>query len=106
MISARCATRRLIYGGQQMPDKSPTTEVHILKTWPEYFEAVASGAKTFELRFDDRGYQVGDHLVLREWSVTEGYTGRVIVKRVSYLVRGGVFGLTEDHVCMGLQDVE
>ena len=77
---------------QKEPDASNTTD-HVLKTWPEYFEAVASGAKTFELRFDDRGYQVGDHLVLREWSVTDGYTGRVVIKRVSYVLRGGAFGL-------------
>jgi len=43
-------------------------EVHVLKLWPEYFEAVASGAKTVELRReDDRHFAVGDVLVLREY---------------------------------------
>lgn len=88
-----------------MADPVSKTTDHVLKTWPEYFEAVASGVKTFELRFDDRDYQVGDHLMLREWSVTDGYTGSVVVKRVSYVLRGGAFGLAEGHVCMGLQDV-
>lgn len=40
---------------------------HELKTWPAMFEAVWRGDKTFEVRLDDRGYQRGDHVVLREW---------------------------------------
>lgn len=42
-------------------------EHHILKTWPESFAAVLSGAKRFEYRVDDRGYRVGDILHLREY---------------------------------------
>ena len=33
---------------------------HVLKIKDEYYEAVASGFKRFEIRNDDRGYQVGD----------------------------------------------
>jgi len=38
---------------------------HFLKTWAEYFEAVKSGNKTFEVRVNDRDFKVGDILVLR-----------------------------------------
>jgi hypothetical protein len=41
--------------------------VHELKSWPEFFSAIETGEKTFELRRNDRNYQVGDVLVLREW---------------------------------------
>lgn len=38
---------------------------HKLKILPEYFEAVKSGSKTFEVRKDDRGFQAGDTLFLQ-----------------------------------------
>lgn len=41
---------------------------HVLKCWPEFFDAIKRGDKTFELRRNDRGFQRGDVLVLRKWS--------------------------------------
>lgn len=63
---------------------------HELKILPEYFEAVASGEKKFEVRYDDRGYQAGDELILREINRDyEGsYTGRRIRVNVTYVYRG------------------
>lgn len=40
---------------------------HQLKVIPPYFDEVASGRKTFEVRKNDRAYQRGDILELREW---------------------------------------
>jgi hypothetical protein len=37
---------------------------HTLKTNRGYFDAVAAGEKTFEVRRNDRGFQKGDVLVL------------------------------------------
>lgn len=71
---------------------------HELKTWPEFFQAMVDGLKTWELRRDDRpgGFQVGDHLLLREWdpepsklpgrSLAVGYTGREVLVRVDYIM--------------------
>ena len=39
---------------------------HDLKIAPEYFDAVDSGEKTFEIRLNDRDFKVGDTVVLRE----------------------------------------
>lgn len=37
---------------------------HTIKILPEYFNAVLDGSKKAELRFNDRGYMVGDHCIL------------------------------------------
>lgn len=39
---------------------------HELKVDPEYMTALLDGSKPFEVRRNDRGYQRGDVLVLRE----------------------------------------
>jgi len=79
---------------------------HKLKTWPEYFDAVALGVKTFEVREDDRGYRVGDLLYLCEWCPKEkAFTGATCLKRVTYILHGGQFGIEADCVVMGLAEV-
>ena len=56
------------------------------KIWPEYFEAVASGKKKFELRLNDFEVREGDTLLLEEWDPkTKNYTGRKIEKKVTYV---------------------
>lgn len=63
--------------------------VHELKTWPEMFELVFAGRKTFEVRPDDRGYSERDMLRLREWRPDTGeYTGRELSVLVTLVVRG------------------
>lgn len=80
--------------------------IHELKTWPEFFEAVDNGTKTFEVRKDDRNFKVGDMLCLREW-VPDAllFTGRFHYHRVTYVLRGGQFGVEAGHVVMGLGDL-
>lgn len=56
------------------------------KIWPEYFDAVASGDKKYELRLNDFEINKGDTLVLEEWDPkTKEYTGRKIEKKVTYV---------------------
>lgn len=58
------------------------------KTWPGYFEKVLEGAKNFEARLADFKCDPGDTLVLREWDPrTKSYTGRVVEKKVKYVVK-------------------
>ena len=66
--------------------------VHELKTWPSPFEAVNSGDKNFEFRKNDRSYQRGDRLVLKEYDpVTDVYTGRSIPAEITYVMTGKTF---------------
>ena len=41
-------------------------KIHVLKILVEYYSAVVSGAKKFEIRYNDRDYKVGDILRLTE----------------------------------------
>ncbi|MBD77567.1 MAG: hypothetical protein CL840_01335 [Crocinitomicaceae bacterium] len=89
---------------------------HILKTDPKLFEASFSGKRPWEIRKNDRNFQVGDSLTLKETQHTgqemrDGaplvYTGRELECEVEYIFEGqeapfGVEhrGLSEDWVIM------
>ena len=74
-----------------------------LKTWPGPFRDIKSGRKTFEYRRDDRHYEEGDDLLLREWSPDSGYTGDEILVSVPHLIRGPDFGIAPGFVCMSIK---
>ena len=58
------------------------------KIWPEFFEKILSGEKTFELRLADFEIKPGDILLLREWNPdAKEYTGRVLEKQASYVLK-------------------
>lgn len=72
---------------------------HELKCWPQYFCRVADGSKTFECRVNDRGFQPGDIIVLREWDQKlvyhaqgpfddrhDGYTGKRLQFKIGYVL--------------------
>lgn len=78
--------------------------LHELKTHPVYFERLEDGSKTFEIRRNDRGFQTGDTLQLREYDPTSnGYTGREAFRRVGFVASGTLFGLDlGEHVVLSL----
>lgn len=77
---------------------------HELKTWPEYFQDITQGAKTFEVRKNDRKYEVGDTLLLREYDPeAKEYTGYEMVVRVIYILHGGQFGVKKGFVVMSIR---
>ena len=59
---------------------------HELKTRPNFFEAVVSGKKTFEIRRNDRNFKVGDRILLKEYSNETGYTGKSAVFDITYIM--------------------
>ena len=66
------------------------------KVWPEYFEEILNGSKTFELRLNDFEINEGDILVLKEWGPkTKDYTGRMLEKKVGYVGKWKMDELTK-----------
>ena len=102
-----------------MSEVSPTAATHHLKAWPTYFDAVLSGAKPFDVRFNDRNYRTGDRVVLHEWNPGEVagfgkigpyYTGRELRGTITYVFTHedarSLFGrkvVAEDYVVLGLR---
>ncbi len=87
---------------------------HDLKTWPAPFLDIASGLKTFEYRKDDRGFEVGNTLHLREYVperderkqggnwVAGYYTGAHCYRVVTHILRGPGFGIPEGYCIMSI----
>ena len=58
-------------------------KVHELKTWPQPFAAVNARVKCWELRRNDREFEKGDLLYLREYNnTTDEYTGNHVLAEV------------------------
>lgn len=84
---------------------------HELKTWPQFFEAISSGRKTFQVRRNDRGFNAGDTLWLREWKHTLEpglpesfrYTRNEMRVRVTYVLAGECFGIKDGYCVMGIR---
>lgn len=92
-------------------NRTPSAKVHELKTLRPYFQAIVDFRKTFELRRNDRDFQEGDYLHLREWDTNEGgYTGRTVARRVVYVLKNSATapftGLQEGHVVMAIGPAE
>lgn len=92
---------------------------HKLKTWTNVFDAVADGRKRFEWRRDDRGYEVGDVLVLKRYlppGDSDYHSGRfadytdetersTLRMRVTYILRGG-FDVPPGYCVMSIEPAE
>lgn len=83
------------------------TNYQILKLHVDYFDDVADGVKTFEIRKNDRDYQVGNILVLREYdpidSYTGAFTGRECRARITYITD---YAQKDNYVVLGIVLVE
>lgn len=86
--------------------------IHELKTDSAVFHDVRAGEKTFEIRKNDRNFQVGDTLLLRETAFTGNamanlgaplkYTGDELTVTVTYIIKGPVYGLADNWCIMSI----
>jgi hypothetical protein len=81
------------------------TVIHEPKTLPEYWDAVNSGAKPFEVRTNDRDFKVGDILHLYRSVDADFYGAEFMELAVTYVLSGGKFGIEPGYVVMGLGEV-
>lgn len=89
--------------------RQPKPKTHTLKVWREFFDALADGTKTFEVREDDRSFAVGDTLLLREWDPVPfngahggDFTGRDLARTITFKLPGGKFGIDPRFCVLGL----
>ena len=79
---------------------------HKIKIDPKYFDDVAKGIKTFEVRKNDRAYKRKDLLDIFEYdSETEEYTGRNIFAVITYILDAQKY-LRDGYVILALEILE
>lgn len=86
---------------------------HQLKTDPIPFDAVWTRRKHFEIRYNDRGYKVGDVLELVETKYSSEqmkkekkpliYTGRQQKVVVTHIMYGPEYGLADEWCIMSIE---
>lgn len=91
------------YSGNQTWDEK-MAQTHVIKCWPQYFGPIRRNEKKFDVRRDDRGYQKGDTVHLREWAPYGGggsFTGNDEFRKIKYILTGGQFGIEPGYVVLG-----
>jgi hypothetical protein len=77
---------------------------HYLKTWPAPLEAIKADIKNYEFRPDDRGFEVGDELVLLGWDPSlQLYTGEVVRVTVTYITRHPTLNMQPGYCIMSFR---
>ncbi len=79
-------------------------KTHDFKIAPQYFIDVCNLRKRFEIRRNDRNFQIGDLLKLKEFT-NSGYTGRAIIVRVTYILKD-YNGLEPNYIIMGIERIK
>ena len=85
--------------------------LHKIKLREEFCDAVLNGEKTFEIRYNDRGYQKGDHIrfipIDAESTVTATRINHPIEEKeyeITYVLGG--WGLEDNYVALAIKEVE
>lgn len=80
---------------------------HTIKLEEQFCDVVLNGDKRFEIRYNDRVYQKGDHVKFISVAKTGLRTYHVIDSReyeITYVLSG--WGIKEGYVAFGIKEVE
>lgn len=83
-------------------EKEWRPKIHWLKILPRYFHALSTRRKSFELRFNDRDYRVGDNVIFQMWSPAAGMHGRTLPMTITYITDYPE-GLRPGYVVLGVK---
>ena len=80
---------------------------HEIKCHPKYFKRICNGSKPFEIRKNDRYYQVGDRLIINEYDPEIGYSDNIdygnIIADITYITD---FAQVNGMVVIGIKVLE
>lgn len=77
--------------------------IYKLKTLRGYFQAIQVGRKTFEVRFNDRNFKLGDDLLLQEFdNKTKEYSGNEVLCHITYILDNPEY-VKEGYVIMSIK---
>lgn len=78
--------------------------IHELKILPNFLEDIVKGIKTFEVRFFDRPYKIGDYLLLKEY-VNSHYTGRFTIVKITYILSDEDY-VKSNYCILGIENIK
>lgn len=82
-------------------------KVHKLKLSKDFCDAVLDGIKTFEIRYNDRGYQKGDFIKfipvdsISSLATHWNHPIENALFEITYVING--WGLKDDFVCLAIK---
>ena len=77
---------------------------HILKIKEEYYKEVEAGNKTFELRKNDRDYQVNDTIVFNVIKENDSVYRSNKIYRITYILKDvAEYGLDKEYCVLAIQ---
>lgn len=78
---------------------------HHIKLQEEFCDAVLQGEKTFEIRYNDRAYQKGDHIVFKPVDKSLPIIHKIEHREyeITYVLSG--WGIKNGYVALGIREV-
>lgn len=74
-------------------------KTHRLKTIQPFFSLIKLGIKTFEVRKNDRDFEIGDYVYLQEYDkILDQYSGHEIKAVITYVLKS--FDGLDDGFCV------
>lgn len=84
----------------QVLARKTTEQIHELKCWPKFFKEQVEGRKNFEIRYQDRNFNIDDVIFLREFNGGE-YTGRFVYLLITYKLTSEEFkGIADEYATL------